>query len=329
LHEKIVSIGEGTGGTRRLIFSSLTQQWSYFTRGTFILAALVLSNAYKGQNVFNLVANRKSIPYHYFSQLVDDKFKIYGGSYAPEIVVYYCKHESYRESKLFKNKLLTISRTEVRSEVYDLDTQIRINRSTYLRRMPKEKTRLLQFVANHTALLPTTVETLNKSCEEVYPPNSTHKREEKMGWITLFGWGGEMMLPFLKWQKIHSLGFMKRCDRLALVAPDYWSSHVAKTLRKVVPKTKDVYLGKEVLYERLFFNKLMFFVRLSTMKRIKAMGSSGILDFWLNIFRPRVGFDDDAESRTIQTNYGRKHFGRVQSAFGWVGDWNLILFYRS
>jgi len=48
-----------------------------FSIGTFLLVAIVISNAYKSSNVYNLVLPRKPVPYENLSQLLNDSFKIY------------------------------------------------------------------------------------------------------------------------------------------------------------------------------------------------------------------------------------------------------------
>jgi len=56
-----------------------------FSIGAFLLVGIVLSNAYKSSNVYNLVSPRKPIPYENLSQLISDGFKIYSrGEYTNE-----------------------------------------------------------------------------------------------------------------------------------------------------------------------------------------------------------------------------------------------------
>lgn len=45
--------------------------------GLFILIGIVLSNAYKSTNVYNMISPRKPIPYEFFHELVTDNFSIY------------------------------------------------------------------------------------------------------------------------------------------------------------------------------------------------------------------------------------------------------------
>lgn len=45
--------------------------------GTFFLMAVVLSNAYKNTNVYNMVSHKKIIPYRYLRELIQDNFSIY------------------------------------------------------------------------------------------------------------------------------------------------------------------------------------------------------------------------------------------------------------
>lgn len=44
---------------------------------TLILTSIVLSNAYKNANMYNLITNRKPLLYETFSQILEEKFKIY------------------------------------------------------------------------------------------------------------------------------------------------------------------------------------------------------------------------------------------------------------
>lgn len=44
--------------------------------GLFLLAAIILSNAYKNTNVYNMVVSRKPLVYKYFDEVVQDKFNI-------------------------------------------------------------------------------------------------------------------------------------------------------------------------------------------------------------------------------------------------------------
>lgn len=48
-----------------------------FTVGSFLLASLVLSYAYRSENVYNITKLRKLIPYERFQELLDNKFTIY------------------------------------------------------------------------------------------------------------------------------------------------------------------------------------------------------------------------------------------------------------
>lgn len=45
--------------------------------GTFLLVGVVMSNAYKNENVYNMITPRKPIPYETFKELIRDNFTIY------------------------------------------------------------------------------------------------------------------------------------------------------------------------------------------------------------------------------------------------------------
>ncbi|CAL8135203.1 unnamed protein product [Orchesella dallaii] len=51
---------------------------------SLLLGGIVIKNAYKHDNVYNMIAPRKLIPYWYFNQLVEDKFQIFTRMFSGE-----------------------------------------------------------------------------------------------------------------------------------------------------------------------------------------------------------------------------------------------------
>lgn len=46
-----------------------------------LLMGIVITNAHKNSNVYNMVIPRRAILYHYFNELIRDKFVIYSRRY--------------------------------------------------------------------------------------------------------------------------------------------------------------------------------------------------------------------------------------------------------
>jgi len=68
-----------------------------FCTGTFLLVGIVLSNAYKSSNVYNLVTPLKPIPYENLSQLFSDSFNIYSrATYADQNVHLFRLYDHFR-----------------------------------------------------------------------------------------------------------------------------------------------------------------------------------------------------------------------------------------
>lgn len=59
-----------------LLNTSVSHKWTIFM-GLYMPVHIVLSNAYRNSNVYNMVQPREPIPYERLSQLINDNFKIY------------------------------------------------------------------------------------------------------------------------------------------------------------------------------------------------------------------------------------------------------------
>ncbi|CAL8130190.1 unnamed protein product [Orchesella dallaii] len=270
---------------------------SMLIRGCFIAVALILSNAYKGQNVYNLVTSRKLIPYHYLKQLVHDKFTIYTEIVHPFIWMPTLISGNLTGMEVKKHSLFFQERDtqyanvtndpflglEMTSEVYFMyrDMKRFINEGVGLKYKRLEE---LHFLVNNTEMLPTAIDTFKAVREEVFPPhfNATMvaSRVKDIDRVSR----RLVRTLFTKWQKIHSFEVLKRCNKTALILPSYLCHHFAQKLSSEYLEER-IYVSKQVLHEQSFHVRLQGFIKLGELKRIKGIEASGIWEFWLQLFR--------------------------------------------
>ncbi|CAL8130218.1 unnamed protein product [Orchesella dallaii] len=156
---------------------------SLLIKGSFIAVALILSNAYKGQNVYNLVTSRKLIPYHYFKQLIQDQFTIYTEIVNPTIWMPTLISGNLTGMEVKKHSL---SLVEMDTQYANLtkDPFLGVDMWTKVYRMYLEMKRYihdgvglknktleeLHVLVNNTEMLPTTMDTIKAVREELFPP---------------------------------------------------------------------------------------------------------------------------------------------------------------
>jgi len=274
----------------------------YITKGAFLIAAVVLTNAYKGENVFNLVANRKPVPYENFPQLVKDNFTIYAAVNNPLLDMDYCYLEVYKTISKSRYRPMALAVSEPSMLAYKMAN----NKSIHWKQITKEQGELLQMVDNRSQDLPTEKQTFKRVCEEVYPVSLNHTEKKRKSNEYSLGRSAEVTKSFNKWQKIHGLEVIKQCGKTAIVASDYFARSLAKLLAESRASSKDIYVGRDVLYERLLYVKLTGWVRQSVVKRISTVGASGIWEFWLKIFisksTPNEADNEDLTKPTLSGN---------------------------
>ncbi|CAL8130182.1 unnamed protein product [Orchesella dallaii] len=277
--------------------ASSNGQRSLLIRGCFIASALILSNAYKGQNVYNLVSSRKLIPYHYLKQLIHDQFTIYSEIVDPIIWMPTLISGNLTGMEVKKHSLFLMEKAtqyanvtsdpyigvDMQSEVFSmyLDMKAHVHSGVGLKNKTLEE---LHVLVNNTEMLPTTIDTFKAVSEEVFPPhfNATMvaSRAKEIDPVL----NRIVRTLFTKWQKIHSFEVLKRCNKTALILPSYLCHRFAKKLSSEILE-EHIYVSKQVLYEQSFHVRLRGFIKLGELKRIKRIEASGIWEFWLQLFR--------------------------------------------
>ncbi|CAL8136448.1 unnamed protein product [Orchesella dallaii] len=270
---------------------------SLLIRGSFIAIALVLSNAYKGQNVYNLVTSRKLVPYHYFKQLIQDNFTIYSEIINPTISIpmlisgnlsgmNITRHSLFLRKyngdylNLTLNPYLTVSlQTEIKSIYNEMEEKIEEG-EVYMH----EQLEQIEILVKHSEMLPTTIDTIHEVREEFFPPYFNATMFASRAWNIPNKATGLVRTLFTKWQRKHAFETLKSCNKVALILPSFVCHRFAQKLSEEISKER-IYVSKQVLHEHSFDVRLKGPITPYALKRFKWMQVSGIWEFWIQIFR--------------------------------------------
>ncbi|CAL8138645.1 unnamed protein product [Orchesella dallaii] len=286
--------------------NSSASSWPLWIRWTFLAAALILSNAYKGQNVFNLVTTRRPIPYHYFSQLTKDGFNIYVRLLNPSMLVYDLDFPGIRIEAHSVNMMSGIapgtafiplhvtadSEPRVLREKLKLASMHKVNISLSLENR-------LDNLLNNSRIIPTMLTVIKEVATEVYLPFFSN--DSSIGMLTRMHTSPEKLwsivsAAFSKWETKHQIEHLTLCNRTAIVLPAHMAHSMAINVTRGAGWKRDIYVGKDILYERKFLFNLRGFVKISFFMKIKWVGSSGIWEFWPKIFQTSAVYKEDASA---------------------------------
>ncbi len=249
----------------------------YVVCGT-LLAGLVISNAFKSTNVYNIVSPRHTIPYRELDELVADNFSTYsrigrlafhfyenGEHVKPNMtLVVMRKHKIELDHK---GGHRAFGRTEVdgmlsRSE--DLP-EAEINKSIAL----------LQHVFDYTNQHPSIHQNMLEPFDVLDPLI-------KVGFVTentirSFNTKTVIETEFVRSQNDLIMQSLKRCQKEAWILPDYLGQSISIILRKLSQQSN---VGISTLSKSYLIFYYDGFVPTSLLQRISLVKTSGILEWW-------------------------------------------------
>ncbi|CAL8133117.1 unnamed protein product [Orchesella dallaii] len=170
-----------------------------------------------------------------------------------------------------------------RSELFQLISRLVVN--GYESDLPSIQYDRLERLFNYTKLLPNFNKFHNKIMDEV---GLLPAKEVKNYFI-------EFHDSLRKWQEQHAFEVLKGCNKVAVILPAFTGHQMAKNLTEV-ENLADVYVGKEVLYQRAFKMEISGSVSVKQVMRAKLVVSSGIWNFWSQIFWNGAMFQEDTTS---------------------------------
>ncbi|CAL8143398.1 unnamed protein product [Orchesella dallaii] len=224
--------------------------------GSLLIAVTVISNAYKYDNVYNMIAPSKLVPYRHFKQLVSDHFTIYtrlGSAYGSETfsnkplnIVQNSPHVLKRFIELTDSTVYLLYNSEVYNQVknYNLAHDAKVN---------EKHVNLLK----HTKLHPATIQLMiNRWYLATFNRNVWYREELRVLHETL-----------------------QSCNRTALILPEFEGIKMAHKLVQNI--SNHVFLGKDyVVREEVDVLNFRGWIPGNLLGRMKATETSGIWEWW-------------------------------------------------
>ncbi|CAL8139140.1 unnamed protein product [Orchesella dallaii] len=228
---------------------------------SLLIAGTVLSNAYKYDNVYNIIAPKKLIPYRQFDQLIQNNFTIYS-MLLVEVRNFmfhswparHFRMESPHKITGIKTQRGGFRRISFYSEVMTLAQHIWGNKNV------SNESRVL---LSNTKLHPETVQILNET---------TKMRNNN--YVALS--------QFLRKQWIIVSNVIRACNKSALILPELFASQMANKLRQ--EGHKYVYVGKDFLFHETLFLHLKGWTPVKSFwERVGTLETSGIWKWWNDV----------------------------------------------
>lgn len=256
------------------------------TIGAFILMGVVLSNAYKNSNVYNMITPRKPIPYHFFDELRRDGFQIYSRisstmvTNMPEDTVTQYLIPYIETSGNESVKILEVEGGFIVavSEVSTLLFQSSKMASRYPQHMNFLSLSILKYgtqVSDHiTEFLLRTLYSLFKRSASISDVFYTYADKNKTN---------EIMATDAK-----GLFFqLKQCNKVALVLPEYLCRRYLRDLKKEENEVH-AFIGKETYLGLKWMFTLNGALPPHLPQRIKGIHEGGIWSRWVVMQRENI-----------------------------------------
>ncbi|CAL8140383.1 unnamed protein product [Orchesella dallaii] len=280
--------------------------------GAYLLVGIVLSNAYKNTNVYNMISPRPPVPYENLSQLVRDEFSIFSrgkiernvhDDWRKSIVLYsYPSLEeiSYDSTLNFVNDcpdcLKGIQNFRITSEIWTSLNNLAENRKD--NRSIKE-IEIFNQLKHNVTLVPGLVSIMRDMYQQLWP-NNVHdifSREYKR-----FLSEAENLLN--RKQKMLFNELIVQCNNTALIMPRVEANRLARNIQTT--NQDDVYVGKENYYGWDYLIYFVGHVPPFVIEGIGAMQWNGIanklVEFAASTYKPSPYRSSDPTKATMQGN---------------------------
>lgn len=257
--------------------------------GLFLLAALVLSNAYKNDNVYRMISPRTSLPYEKLSQLVQDKVTLYTRAETimfninniypdldPNISLLWNSNHEIQGSAFVNSEILTLLRRAADSH--------RITRKSVLK-LGNDPGVSLMHVYEQSRLHPRVKKVLRTLLGRVLREFRSLKDSVfLLSFLDNATWF--LKRNIMKSERRIILETIGNCTKTAVLLPEDVAVANAKFLvRQNVPL---VHIGQEVYTDPHMDIRFKGTVPPYVYRRLYSLEASGIWDWWTNLFRSHV-----------------------------------------
>ncbi|CAL8135780.1 unnamed protein product [Orchesella dallaii] len=233
-----------------------------------MLVAIVLSNAYKNTNVYNMIVPREPLPYQRFEELTLNKFTIYSriGS------VYITSNNKYQPFETRNPAAAKPPSASISEELFaDFLTRQRYRKQSL--DSPKNSEQLLRNVFSQSQLHPHMNTAVENRLKEITKLGNLSQKiniapEYRSRFSDLVIKDGERILE----------EFMEQCNKTALVLPSFMCQQHKRRLHHL--GRRDVFVGKEIYTNPSHSFSLGGLIPPYIVKRLSGMGASGLWEWW-------------------------------------------------
>lgn len=265
-----------------------------FALGLFLLMGIILSNAYKNSNVYNIISPRKYLPYEYFYELVTDNFTVY-----TRVADMHYFHQRYQDAFMFmiefdpfkgsiegfsKDQLMIVAVSEValrkRTLMKALETVPSFDVYTNSKRT--------EMVINKTSIVTSGI--LQSSIFHFSLKNLMENIWQKMTRVlnnsisldlSREAFTKEKELLIASEAEVH-FEALKDCHKVALVLPEHKCHNYSKLLNRQ-GFTKNVFVGKDRYIDVEWMFRITGVVPPYIPTRIKSAHEFGIWQRWTKL----------------------------------------------
>lgn len=278
----------------------LTTQRLRCVVGATLLMGVVLSNAYKNSNVYNMILPRNPIPYRAFRELIQDNFTVYtSSSYLHISRGYWETKELFNELRMLNgsyaylagNGLDLIAVSQVASAmriIVDSFFNFYLMFETFFENIDNTVLKSTG-ILSRTALHPNVDGLLNKLMYKLETMRTLERNfYEIVPEITAI----EQNL-FLQAEEFILLKQLQECNHVAIILPDYLCHKYARKL-KADGNRRYVFVGEES-YMKI---QWMIFIHSSMIpyhfpRRLKGAHEAGVWNRWIQLFNFKQGSSSD------------------------------------
>lgn len=238
---------------------------------SYLLVAIVISNAYRNVNVYNMVKPRVPIPYETFDQLITDRFTIFtrnaasvdfkgfpSGGLVNATWISSTPHEIY----------FSVGLRYLMSELRKLERSLSYIQRQLIVNEPLEKLR------KYSQLHPHLLRIFNETgLNDLKNKNSRSASKLNQFWS----------LKFMEIEHSMLVKNLSTCQRVALIIPHHLAAKVARRMKYF----DSLYVGKEGLVKSVVGFDLSGYTPPSIFKRMKAMNCAGIWKRWSTLLEDK------------------------------------------
>ncbi|CAL8135283.1 unnamed protein product [Orchesella dallaii] len=279
--------------------------------GAFLLVIIVVSNAYKNTNVYNMISPRQPMPYENLSQLVNDHYTLFSRGiierekpvYRMATIITHWKPRiedtTYDTMRSYVTDSLRLRLFHNFGIVPEISDALKIMDGNFSNNETKEEIELYNQLKNNITFLPGLDVILRDIYEQLWPKNKEILLEKE--WLK-FLFGAKQFVN--RKQQMILNEYISECNQTAFIVPRVEANRLLRSMRG--RHQGRVYVGKQNYYGLDYLISFMGHVPPFVVDGIAAMKWTGIanklVEFAASTYKPAPYARVDPTRATLQGN---------------------------